>query len=41
LEKKLEKSHASGVVGIAWGGGGTNGQQVATADKSGMVVLWA
>ena len=40
LEKKVS-SHQCGVVGIAWGMGGTNGQQVASVDKSGVLILWA
>ena len=41
LEKKIENVHSAGVVGIAWGRGGSNGQQVATVDKKGSMVLWA
>ena len=40
LEKRVS-SHQCGVVGIAWGMGGTNGQQVASVDKSGVLILWA
>ncbi|KAL3792124.1 hypothetical protein HJC23_013398 [Cyclotella cryptica] len=40
LEKRLS-GHNSGGIGLAWGVGGTNGQQVATIDKSGVLVLWA
>jgi len=40
LEKHLV-SHNQGVGGVAWGGGGTNGQQVATVDRSGVLVLWS
>lgn len=39
-EKQLS-SHSCGAVGVAWGLGGTNGQQVATIDKSGVLILWA
>eukprot|EP00578_Thalassiosira_sp_NH16_P031403 CAMPEP_0181079014 /NCGR_PEP_ID=MMETSP1071-20121207/1799_1 /TAXON_ID=35127 /ORGANISM="Thalassiosira sp., Strain NH16" /LENGTH=571 /DNA_ID=CAMNT_0023160379 /DNA_START=37 /DNA_END=1749 /DNA_ORIENTATION=+ len=39
LEKQLS-AHQCGVAGIAWGMGGTNGQQVATIDKSGYLTLW-
>mmetsp|Transcript_2845 Transcript_2845/g.5503 ORF Transcript_2845/g.5503 Transcript_2845/m.5503 type:complete len:81 (-) Transcript_2845:87-329(-) len=39
LEKQLS-AHSCGVVGFAWGMGGTNGQQVATIDKSGVLILW-
>ena len=39
-EKQLS-SHKCGAVGVAWGRGGTNGQQVATVDKSGVLILWA
>ncbi|KAL9185243.1 hypothetical protein ACHAXT_003020 [Thalassiosira profunda] len=38
LEKKLS-GHQCGAVGLAWGRGGTNGQQVAAIDKSGVLVL--
>ena len=41
LKKKLSSAHQSGVVGLAWGKGGTNGQQIATVDKWGVLVLWA
>lgn len=41
LEKRLSGAHKCGAVGLAWGRGGTNGQQVATIDKSGFLVLWA
>mmetsp|Transcript_3308 Transcript_3308/g.7193 ORF Transcript_3308/g.7193 Transcript_3308/m.7193 type:complete len:599 (+) Transcript_3308:472-2268(+) len=40
LEKKLS-AHQAGVCGVAWGRGGTNGQQVASVDKNGVLVLWA
>lgn len=40
LEKKLS-SHQAGVAGFAWGRGGSNGQQVASVDRSGVLVLWA
>ena len=40
LEKKLG-GHAAAVGGVAWGRGGTNGQQVASVDKKGVLVLWA
>jgi len=39
LEKRLS-AHPCGAVGLAWGMGGTNGQQVATIDKSGVLILW-
>lgn len=38
--KKL-KAHETGVCGLAWGSGGTNGQQVASVDRNGVLVLWA
>lgn len=41
MEKRLSGAHKYGTVGLAWGRGGTNGQQVATIDKSGVLVLWA
>ena len=40
LEKRLG-AHQCGGVGLAWGMGGTNGQQVASIDKSGVLILWA
>jgi autophagy-related protein 16 len=40
-EKQLSSHHLCGAVGFAWGMGGTNGQQVATIDKSGVLILWA
>lgn len=40
LEKKL-KAHDTGVVSVAWGRGGTNGQQIASVDDSGKLILWA
>jgi len=33
--------HGVGIVAVTWGRGGTNGQQVASIDKSGSLVLWA
>jgi WD40 repeat protein len=42
LIRKLESGHNdTGVCGLAWGRGGNNGQQVATVDKSGRLVLWS
>mmetsp|Transcript_29479 Transcript_29479/g.54089 ORF Transcript_29479/g.54089 Transcript_29479/m.54089 type:complete len:234 (-) Transcript_29479:240-941(-) len=38
LEKRLS-AHSCGAVGFAWGMGGTNGQQVGTIDKSGVLIL--
>lgn len=40
LEKKLP-GHESGVSGFAWGRGGSSGQQVASVDRKGTLVLWA
>lgn len=40
VEKKM-KAHETGVCGLAWGSGGTSGQQVATVDRNGVLVLWA
>lgn len=40
LEKRLS-AHQCGATGLAWGMGGTNGQQVASIDKSGVLILWA
>ncbi|KAL7528327.1 hypothetical protein ACHAXR_002387 [Thalassiosira sp. AJA248-18] len=39
LEKRLS-AHQCGAVGVAWGMGGTNGQQVSSIDKSGTLLLW-
>ena len=33
--------HGVGVVAVSWGRGGTNGQQVASVDKDGGLILWA
>lgn len=33
--------HDAGVCGIAWGRGGSSGQQVTSVDKSGKLVLWS
>lgn len=42
LLQKLEDGHnETGVCGLAWGRGGNNGQQVATVDKSGRLILWS
>ncbi len=40
LKTKLA-AHGVGVVGVTWGRGGTNGQQVASIDKNGSLILWA
>jgi len=40
VKKKL-KAHNVGVGGVAWGRGGSNGQQVATVDRNGVLMLWA
>ncbi len=40
LEKKLA-AHEAGVSGFAWGRGGNSGQQVASVDRKGCLVLWA
>jgi len=40
LRARLQ-GHQAGVCGFAWGRGGTSGQQVASVDKSGMLILWA
>lgn len=40
LEKKLS-GHQNGAVGLVWGMGGTNGQQTASIDKAGTLILWA
>jgi WD40 repeat protein len=33
--------HGTGVCGVDWGRGGSNGQQVASIDRSGALILWA
>ena len=40
VKKKL-RAHDSGVCGFAWGRGGSSGQQVASVDKKGFLVLWS
>jgi len=40
LVKKLT-GHQATASGIAWGSGGTNGQQVASIDQGGRLILWA
>ena len=40
LVRKLQEGHEFGVCGFAWGRGGTSGQQVASVDKMGKLVLW-
>jgi len=40
LVKKLP-GHDTGVCGIAWGSGGSSGQQVASVDKGGTLIMWA
>ena len=37
---KVEVVH-TGICGVDWGRGGTSGQQVATLDRRGGLVLWA
>ena len=41
LKKILEDGHGTGVAGFAWGRGGNSGQQVASVDRKGFLVLWA
>jgi WD40 repeat protein len=41
LKKKLSGAHKTGIVGIDWSRGGNSGQQVATLDRKGVLVLWA
>ena len=38
--KKLD-GHTESAAGFAWGTGGTSGQQVASVDRSGRLILWA
>lgn len=40
LQTKLQ-SHKTGVCGIGWSRGGTSGQQVASLDRKGSLILWA
>jgi autophagy-related protein 16-1 len=41
LKSMLSGVHASGVVGVGWGRGGSGGQQVASLDRKGVLILWA
>jgi autophagy-related protein 16-1 len=41
LKSMLNGVHASGVIGVAWGRGGSGGQQVASLDRKGVLILWA
>jgi len=40
LEAKLS-GHTNGAAGFAWGRGGASGQQVASVDRGGNLILWA
>jgi WD40 repeat protein len=40
LRAKLS-GHTGGVCGVDWGRGGSNGQQVASIDRKGLLILWA
>ena len=40
LKRKLP-GHEAGVYGTAWSKGGNSGQQVATVDRGGTLILWA
>jgi WD40 repeat protein len=40
LKRKLA-GHETGVCGFSWGRGGTSGQQVASVDRDGTLILWA
>ena len=40
LKTKLP-GHTVGVCGFAWGRGGSSGQQVASVDRKGTLILWA
>ena len=40
LEKQLQ-GHESNVVAVAWDRGGSNGQQFASVDNKGNLLLWA
>jgi hypothetical protein len=39
--RKIRAHDGVGVRGFAWGAGGASGQQVATLDREGALVLWA
>ena len=41
LKAKLTGGHKAAVVGIDWCRGGSSGQQVASLDRKGVLVLWA
>lgn len=40
LETRLD-GHIAGVVTVGWERGGSNGQQFASVDKKGCLLLWA
>ena len=41
LKAHLDQGHSAGVCGFSWGRGGSSGQQVASLDRKGALVLWA
>ena len=41
LKTKVKAHDGVGIQGFAWGKGGASGQQVATLDRGGTLVLWA
>lgn len=41
LKTKAKAHDGVGIQGFAWGKGGASGQQVATLDREGTLVLWA
>ena len=41
LKTQLKGGHKAAVVGIDWSRGGSSGQQVASVDRKGIMILWA
>ena len=41
LKAKLTNGHQAGIICIDWCRGGTGGQQFASLDRNGVLVLWA
>ena len=41
VQKVNSSACCKGLCGVAWGRGGNNGQQFATVDKSGSLILWS
>lgn len=41
VKTKLTEGHNGGIIGVDWCRGGSGGQQVASLDRKGTLVLWA